>query len=691
MSIKRAFFDAPIQDFVERSTKEIIGEIQVRHSQSIEHEQTIAWQTEIELLKRWFAGFERGHLFLEFAIPRMGKRADAVLLIDNVIFVIEFKVGATTFSSQDRRQAEGYALDLKNFHLGSHEMVIVPILLATSAPATIPFFNIHDDQVYDVVLSNGRNLKSIIEDVLTRHTIRALDPAMWSAAGYRPTPTIIEAAQALYADHSVENIARNDAGAKNLAETSERLKEIIHRSRIERRKSICFVTGVPGSGKTLVGLNLATSTPNDEHAVFLSGNGPLVEVLREALARDEAARTPGMSKQDSFRQVTSFIQNIHHFRDEALKDDGPPDERVVVFDEAQRAWDRKNTSVFMAKKHGLTNFHQSEPEFLLNYMNRQPDWCVVVALIGTGQEIDSGEAGVKGWLSAVGTSFTDWDVYLPDAIDCSGAEVGSQPLVEAIDRLSIEPALYLTVSMRSFRSELVSSLIEELLVGDSTRTAAIHRKLSDRYPIRLTRDLKLAKRWIGERARGNESKGFIAHSKAHRLRADGVYVMRRPRYAEIIHWYLAPPDDVRSSHMLEEVATEYEIQGLEIDWLIVGWDANYRFGEREIESWKFVGNGWKRILDLDEQRALVNSYRVLLTRARQGMVIYVPRGSSEDETRHPAWYDAIFYFLQACGIQELESSNADSSVSVNRDPVRSEPHVTVQSLVQQGLFSIATD
>jgi hypothetical protein len=354
-----------------------------------------------------------GTLFLEFNIPRMGKRIDAVVVSGAVVFVIEFKVGEKHFTRADLDQVWDYALDLKNFHEASHAVPILPILVATEAPAgdgRLP--EPHEDQVYPPVQSNSQGLRGVIDLGLGENPGVPLDGVQWGAASYHPTPTIIEAAQSLYAQHSVDAIARHDAGARNLRVTSSRIEELVEQARASGSKIICFVTGVPGAGKTLVGLNVATKrrdTTRPTHAVFLSGNGPLVAVLREALTRDEVARKKSggekVRKGKVYESVKAFIQNVHHFRDEALRETTPPIDHVVIFDEAQRAWNSGKTSDFMRRKKKVQGFTQSEPEFLISYLDRHEDWAVVVCLVGGGQEINTGEAGIGAWLEAINTAF----------------------------------------------------------------------------------------------------------------------------------------------------------------------------------------------------------------------------------------------------------------------------------------------
>ncbi|MGY3610776.1 MULTISPECIES: DNA/RNA helicase domain-containing protein [unclassified Bradyrhizobium] len=305
-----------------------------------------AWLGQIDIVRRQLRGLN-GWIAFEFAIPRMGKRADVVLVTAGFVFVIEFKVGSHQFDAAAFDQVMDYALDLKNFHAGSHDRRIVPIVVATMADESPFELTWGSDGVASPIGSNGSNLGRIVDEMVKQTPGQAfLDGGKWSRTGYKPTPTIIEAAQALYQGHRVEDITRSDAGAKNLSETAARLADIIEDAKAHQRKAICFVTGVPGAGKTLAGLNLVTlrtQAHKEEHAVFLSGNGPLVEVLREALARDEYGRLKEQGqktkKSDAARKVNSFVQNIMHFRDSNVVTSEPPIERVAVFDEAQRAWD----------------------------------------------------------------------------------------------------------------------------------------------------------------------------------------------------------------------------------------------------------------------------------------------------------------------------------------------------------------
>lgn len=410
--MQAAYYAAPLSQFLADDPDAVLGQL-THHAQDITALQRHAWVQQVIILQRELKAFNNGAVALEFSIPRMGKRVDAIIILAGIIFLLEFKVGESEFSAAARDQVTDYALDLKNFHAGSHNRRIVPIVVATKATAIANHLRWDLDSVAETLFCNsdgvGAHLASIIQQAPQQVP---LDYRLWAASGYRPTPTIIETAQALYGGHRVEEITRSDAGAKNLSVTTHCLEQIIEAAKANRHKAICFVTGVPGAGKTLAGLNLVThraKAHGDEHAVFLSGNGPLVEVLREALARHEVLQLKEKgrtaSKADATRKVKAFIQNIHHFRDANLISAAAPDEHVTVFDEAQRAWDRAHAANFMAQKKDTPDFAMSEPEFLIRVMNRHSDWCTIVCLIGGGQEINAGEAGLTEWFVALRDHF----------------------------------------------------------------------------------------------------------------------------------------------------------------------------------------------------------------------------------------------------------------------------------------------
>jgi hypothetical protein len=654
----RFWYGASIADFVQAPLESVVGKITLNSGFSIVATQRDAWKLQIEFLQSQLQDIT-GSIFFEFNIPRMGRRIDVVLVIGPVIFAIEFKVGEKTFDRIAINQVWDYGLDLKNFHEASHDASIIPILIATEAiesPAIELFADA--DNLYRPVVVDRSKVRRTIDAALMEVRADPIDASSWSHASYHPTPTIVEAARALYAQHSVEAIARFDAGAQNLHITSRRVENLIDEAQAKGRKRICFVTGVPGAGKTLVGLNLATRREENEptHAVFLSGNGPLVAVLREALTRDEVARRKQagekVRKGRVGESVKAFIQNVHHFRDDALIDTGPPIEHVVIFDEAQRAWNLKQTANFMLRKKRHAGFAQSEPEFLISYMDRHRDWAVIICLVGGGQEINTGEAGIDAWLDAVNRSFPDWEMFISSRLTDSEYAAGRAiEIIHERERTHFDDSLHLAVSMRSFRAENVSAFVKALLDCDKTEAKKAFAEVTARYPIAVTRNLNTAKRWIRERARGSERYGLVASSKAMRLKPYAIDIRVS---VDPVHYFLNERYDTRSSYYLEDAATEFQVQGLELDWVCVAWCGDFRFKDSDWNYHDFRGDRWCNIANTDNRVYLRNAYRVLLTRARQGMVIFVPPGDSADPTRSPAFYDSTFSYLLDLGIPEVK-------------------------------------
>lgn len=662
--LQRWAYGASIGQFLASSDAAILGTIVQQTYTNIDHLQSLAWQEQLPLLRQALKPFaDRGQLYLEFSIPRLGRRIDAVLLIDNVIFVCEFKVGEHLFTSSALDQVWDYALDLKNFHEASHHALIAPLLLATKAlPRAIDVVHTaHSDALLCPIRVGEGQLLEAINIVLLQGGSELLDAENWATSRYLPTPTIVEAARALYAGHRVEDISRKEAGSSNLAVTSAEIDEIIALSKQRQQKSICFVTGVPGAGKTLVGLDIATkhNQPDDDlYSVFLSGNGPLVSVLCEALARDmsERQKCSGKSgrKGEARSAVKKFIQNVHHFRDACLLDwERPPIEHVALFDEAQRAWNLDQTRNFMARKKGRADFNMSEPEFLISCLDRHTDWAAVVCLVGGGQEINTGEAGVRTWLEAISHRFPDWHCYVSAHAYAIDAE--SRALFVALQesgRAHVRDDLHLATSMRSFRAEALSEFVRLLLDLEGKQAREILTSQLNRYPIRITRSLPRAKQWLKQQARGSERYGVVVSSQAMRLKPHAIDVRAS---VDPIHWFLHEKDDVRSSYYLEDVATEFQVQGLELDWVCVVWDGDLRMNDGNWSHHQFVGDRWQNIKKEDRQRYLVNAYRVLLTRARQGMVIVVPEGDPNDPTRAGHIYDPTYSFLQQLGLPVLAS------------------------------------
>ena len=654
--MNRSYYNDSIINFLNATNEEIIGILDLNNEFSLEQTQKDAWISEINILKDVLSSYQ-GSIYFEYSIPRMGQRIDVVVIIKSVIFILEFKIGDKEYNSYAIDQVMDYALDLKNFHETSHEQFIAPILIATKAKNIYSVISVtpQNDKLLFPIKSNVELLGNVIDKVLSFCDGEEIDNSHWEKGRYQPTPTIIEAAMALYNGHSVEDISRSDASAINLKDTSNAISEIIRSSKENSHKSICFVTGVPGAGKTLVGLNIATThidKTNDLYSVFLSGNGPLVAILREALTRDKVKREKDkgfkIKKGSAFSEVKMFIQNVHNFRDECLIDeDAPPLEHVALFDEAQRAWNLIQTSNFMSRKKKTPNFNKSEPEFLISCLNRHSDWAVVVCLVGGGQEINTGEAGISEWIESLERSFPDWKIYISSRL--TDSEYSTNEVLNKINlrkNIVYDDKLHLSVSMRSFRAENVSLLIKQLLDLNIDEAHKTLEQINPNYPIVITRDLTKAKLWLKQQARGSERYGIVVSSQAERLKPHAIDV-KSPMNP--IHWFLEEKDDVRSSYYLEDVATEFDIQGLELDWVCVTWDADFRFTEKDWQHWSFRGKKWQHINKDDKKNYLKNAYRVLLTRARQGMVIVVPPGDLDDPTRPPKFYDSTYEYLKNIG------------------------------------------
>ncbi|MDA3915292.1 DUF2075 domain-containing protein [Oleiagrimonas sp.] len=659
---KRWGYGAPISQFLEEDPDSIFGALARWSGFADEPSQKAAWLEQISILKGLLHPYavSVGALFFEYDIPRLGRRADTILVLEHVLFVIEFKVGANTFSSDAIDQVWDYALDLKNFHDASHHIPIVPVLVATKASGVLPCITAgpHEDDVVMPITCGALGLADAIQMGLEHFPRKSIDPVVWQDGHYHPTPTIVEAARALYAGHSVKEISRNDAGAENLSVTSNRLSHLIAEVRERREKAIFFVTGVPGAGKTLVGLDIA-NRHNDEddslYSVYLSGNGPLVSVLHEALARDQVVRARTMKKTLRIGQARSavkqFIQNVHHFRDDCLASAEAPIEHIALFDEAQRAWDLHQTTSFMSRKKGVEGFDQSEPAFLVSCLDRHRDWAVVVCLVGSGQEINTGEAGISEWLTAIRKRFDDWSVYLSPRL--REIEYNAEDELHALEnnpRVRWDEALHLAASMRSFRSERVSEFVNCLLALEIGAAREALSEILPNFPIRLTRSLSAAKAWLRQRARGSERYGIVVSSQAQRLKPHAIDVRVK---VDPVRWFLENKSDVRSSYYLEDVATEFQIQGLELDWTCVVWDGDLRHNAGQWDYFGFKGNRWEHVRKDIRQRYLLNAYRVLLTRARQGMVIVVPEGSDEDPSRAPSFYDPAYRLLSEVGVPAL--------------------------------------
>ena len=701
--INRYFYRASIDNFINTSDDEIFGQIASKDEGDTVAEQKYAWSEEIEIMKQVLDPWknEYAEVIFEYSIPRLGKRIDVVLLLRGVVFAIEFKAAKDSYLQADMEQVLDYALDLKNFHLDSHDRVIVPILVATEAKEYTNHlkYSVYNGMIYNPIMSNAGKLQDIISKIIAQEKAqpsKESDLGNWAISRYYPTPTIIEAASALYLNHSVENITRHEAAGAALEETTKFVLDVIERSKQNKEKSICFVTGVPGAGKTLVGLNVAIqqslkeeNAPEDERnlAVYLSGNGPLVKVLTAALAKDKQAKTRAEGKKcnitDAKREVSQFIQIIHRYRSNMLakiklpiengkleidetksiahKTAGHGEvEHVAIFDEAQRSWDWEHLSGWLAKggsRGGMkkvSNFPMSEAEFLIWSLDLRKDWAVIVCLVGGGQEINTGEAGIGEWIRAVNETFPHWKVYLSKHLtDKEYAEGNVAKLIANNKNAMQVEQLHLAVSMRSFRAEKLSNFVHYLLDRDIDNAHKLYQEFKDKYPFLLTRNLDKAKNWLKQIHSKQEAEryGIIVSSQAYRLKPLAIDVRLQP---DVEHWFLADKTDVRSSLFLEDAATEFDIQGLELDWTCLVWDGDFRYTPQGWDHNAFRGSKWNKIRNKEAQSYQLNAYRVLMTRARQGMIICVPEGNPEDPTRLPEFYDSTYNYLLSIGIKELK-------------------------------------
>jgi DUF2075 family protein len=661
--MNRSLYSDTIESFLLKSDDELLGVLIKSYSFQVDVSQKNAWIEQFKILKRTLSS-SNGKIYLEYAIPRMGKFIDALLLIDHVIFILEFKVGESSFNKNSIEQVWDYALDLSNFHDTSQNRIVVPILIATDSKiSSLEIISTKQNKsIIQPIYTNGKDLEKIINSAISSTSGEFINPEHWENGKYSPTPTIIEAAKSLYFNHSVENISRTDSDAKNISMTSNFISSIVLDSKNNNKKSICFVTGVPGAGKTLVGLDIATryiDNSKNMHGVYLSGNGTLVDVLREALIRDKYLRDKEIgnpqTKGKISGEVKSFIQNVHNFRDEYLNDSiNPPFDHITIFDEAQRAWNLEQTSKFMKDKRSKPDFNRSEPEFLISCMDRHKDWAVVVCLVGGGQEINTGESGIGEWLISIDRSFPDWDVYLSKELFTIDSNVIQ--IIENLEnknkrKLNIHNELHLSTSLRSFRTENYSLFINEMLNFKKEDAKKLYKEFKEKFPIVITRDLNKAKKWIKNKASGSERYGLVASSKAERLKPHAIFISNE-HPIQPIPWFLNGKEDVRSSYYLEDAATEFKIQGLELDWICMTWDADFRYTKSGWDHWEFKGHKWNRIHKEIRKLYQKNAYRVLLTRARQGMIIVVPEGDKEDHTRLPEFYNPIYEYLQSIGLEE---------------------------------------
>ena len=715
----RCLYNSSFTNFQNETDSEIFGELCENYHGDVGTNQREAWTEEISIMKTVLSSLMEssgsegtpadGQIIFEYDIPRLGKRVDVVLLYKGIILCIEFKVGESRILEADVDQVLDYALDLNNFHKFSQNRVIVPILVATNykETSTIIQRSGYNDNVINPLVTGKSGIYTLIDKVITAYPNEPDINEKWIISPYAPTPTIIEAARSLYENHTVENITRHEADNVSTDRTIAYILDVIHKSKVNNRKSICFVTGVPGAGKTLVGLDVAIKQTyqgqdepvKDEGAVYLSGNGPLVAVLTEALAQDNYKRAHERKENkkltDSRREVSKSIQMIHRYRDNMLhKIKNPVEngmleidpikavknseagygevEHVAIFDEAQRSWTHKRLAEYLKRggtygnKLKVPNFPVSEAAFLIWSLDQREDWATIICLVGGGQEINTGEAGISEWIKALNEKFPHWDVYIsPKLTEAEYAEGKVNELLKDNQHVTYSEDLHLSVSLRSYRAEKLSAFVHALLSFDAS-ASDIYKEIKDRYPIVLTRDMEKARKWLHAKVRGTERTGVLVTKESARFKPLAIHIL--PSGDEnAVHWFLDDKNNIRSSNYLEDAATEIQVQGLELDYTCLLWDADMRYEKGCWHFYRFNGQTkWvEQTADTESKQELIkymlNAYRVLLTRARAGMVICVPVGNLnknlngfwEDETRKPEYYDGTYQYLKGIGIEEI--------------------------------------
>ena len=678
--MSQAYYRNRISSFISESTDSIKGKLDrgaTQHAQ-LWTIQFTSWESSIEILKTQLTKICSVHsdahkwtIFLEYEVPRLLSRIDVVLIAHDLIFVIEFKHERSTFELADQRQVEDYALDLKDFHLCSRDKIIIPLLLAPLAKSA--FFNTTTERgnlVKRTIKANETNLSDLIlSSYLANHDEieEAIDPVRWENSAYSPTPTIIQAAQALFAGQKVEAITKS--GAVNLSTTTGYIVDLIKLAKENKKKIVCFVTGVPGAGKTLVGLNIIHKEEfiekNESSAAYFSGNGPLISVLREALTRDEYERDKNHfqnnkldskpSKDNIHKKVESKLQNLHNFIKDGLRSKEAPHEKIVVFDEAQRCWDAATfyNKTVQSRVKESNPIRKSEAEIIFEIMDRHQDWAAIIALVGNGQEINTGEAGIVEWGKILTEKYSHWQVHIsPELlIDDPNNSINSLfNKVPANIEILTGRCLHLSVSQRTFKAAKLNDWVNAVIDNRPDEAKILHSLIHENYPIFVTRNLLHAKKWLTEQKQGSKRVGLIASSGGLRLRPYGINTKEE---INVPYWFLNDEKDVRSSYYLEMVATEYKIQGLEIDWVGLCWDGDLRRENGQWDFKNFSGTRWDSVNKNEDRQFLLNKYRVLLTRAREGIIIWVPEGDDGDVTRSAQIYDPVYHYLIDCGVEQV--------------------------------------
>lgn len=684
-----AFFRATVADFLATSSAQGLDQLTAglaAQGFDLTPDQRVAWveelprlQTALTSLSKVLSTVMDWALLLEYPIPGRQKRIDAVLLTPHGIIVVEFKSGDDA-SSAARWQTREYCWNLRDFHRESRGVPLAPVLCIAefiqSIEAEAIEFSDRHQLVLDLQTCNPAGLAPALArafECLRAHPDWQFNLERWDGSPVQPTPSVIEFAQKIFGGHDVREISH--ATADNTDAALDRVRMAMVEARRDAKRIICFVTGVPGAGKTLVGLNVAYRAEMVEAAgspvCFASGNKPLLDVLEKALVRNRSRNS--RQHREVRHNLSAPRQDVHEYVRVSLSavEVQPPAFQAIVFDEAQRVWDadklldglntrKRRRQLNQDQIERILSHGRSEPELLLSLMERCPNWCVVVALVGGGQEIHTGEAGLGAWGKALTGRSQPWTVWasidaLEGGVGSAGQRLFGDNLPNGIDVIRHDD-LHLSVSKRCFRAERYAEWVNHVVNGNAESARELATELSE-FPVFVARDLHKARELIRRHADAGLRCGLLASSGAVRLRADGIEVS--PEFRGGIRfpdWFLRPTGDIRSSSQLEVAATEFECQGLELDWCCVCWGNDFVVAPTG-NGWLFqrlrspggVAPRWSSEDDAGVREFIRNKYRVLLTRARAGVVIFVPRGSDFDSTHPPENFNATTEFLRRCG------------------------------------------
>lgn len=667
----RTYYDSSIEDFVACKHPEDIVEFLTEsdeHSDSYQlHLQKNAWANQVRILKKYLKD-KKGYIIIEYVLSRLNMRIDVVLLMDNVIYSLEFKNNEVSFLDGDIDQASAYGYALKNFYEFNRDKYVVPILIATKAPDSecSKSADLGIDKLFSLIKTNENKMDQYIDQIRSKYGSEVIcneeEFNKFINSPFKPNPTIIQSARSIYMNNQVDEFFKFDAGEENLKITELTVEEIVKEAQTEKKKIICFVSGVPGAGKTLVGLDLAGKSRNGENndlpaSVFFSGNGPLINVLTEALGRDALRQHPEKysSKYKAVNDVKVFIQDLHALKQEIISSKHQVvEENVLIFDEAQRVWDKEQLKTWLVKKGADESFYGlSEADLLLNTF-KEKEWGVIVALVGLGQDIHNGENGLSVWFDSLLNTHNDWNIRLSKEIFNQTAD-DLYDYVESImncQRVVDCPGLYLKTCIRTPRARNLSEFSEALLNNEPEKAKNALEKFAN-YPICITRDLKNAEQFILNNKQRKERYGKLCSSNSKILGKNSH------SFDNIDNWHFAnwmlDESGRDSSNSLVFAASEFNIQGLEIDWSLLGWDMDMYYANGEWHEQKMLTP--KRFIESTEiqKKHILNSYRVLLTRARKGMIIYIPKaGEYEDKYGVSQFFDTTYEYLKSCGIIDID-------------------------------------